>query len=300
MAEQTLIDKIGSSTFWAIMVSIGLASLVLLGVWSYHNDSILGLALVIIFGLMTITGIIFSGFEVFSESSWGDSVTSFLAGFSIYMLITSSFRNGAYSLLSITPNNLLSSVIGEMPRYLSFIMNAILIPISEEIFWMFGVNFLSFSILRNIAKKQKWLDNFWLQLTITSLISGISFATFHVGKSSPVFILAAILFRATMAYLVFGDQKFDIIPYFTITTAFALGAHQGNNWGNFGWMSGWEIVNSNFWSWGWIIYLLGLSFIIGTINNISQKIFLGDTKQKTAGIVMGSFFLVILAIIIIL
>jgi len=268
MAKEDERFNIGGSAFWIFIILISLMGLSFLGIWSYQNNSIKGAIISFIFFAMIISGIVLSKFEVFNLGSWGENSLSFMIGFLIWIGVGSIF--GTQSILSVSENSLFSAIAGELPQLLEFLMTTFVIPISEELFWMVAIPFSLISIM-NLMAKEKRLSIFgssWLQIFVIVLISGITFAAFHVGRLFIAFLIAAFLFRAAMVVLVYGDMKLDIFKPVRLVVAFALGAHIANNLNNYGLANGWILLTSNFWQIGWLIFAIFIIIFLSAINQI--------------------------------
>lgn len=261
-----LTDNPGGSIFWIIWTAVTLIGLVWLSIWSYHNDSIQGIALFAIFSIMILIGLIFSRMEVFRSGGWGENSLAFMVGLVMWLIIGGlSSNNAAFSFLSISTNELFAAISGEMPRLLEFVMNSFVIPLAEEMLWIIGIPFTMIWIFSLLGKKYKVFKNPWLQLILIALVSGITFAAFHVGKLFLAFLIAAFIFRSIMIFGVIGDMKLDLIPGIKVLPAFALGAHIGNNWAAFGFVDGWRVMSAE----PVILFIVGgllLAVLLGSLN----------------------------------
>lgn len=220
--------NIGGSIFWILLVFLSLTWLSYLGIWSFQNNSIKGVVISTIFFAMIISGIVLSKFEIFNTGNWRENALSFSAGFGLWALISGSF--GTQSLLSVSQNHLFASISGELPQFIDVLMNGIVVPIAEEIFWMFAIPYALISIMNSLGKKYSFFENHYLQLIIVAIIAGLSFAFFHVGKTAfTYFVISAIIFRVIMIFAIFGDKKLDWLKKFNLVSAFAVGGHIANN-----------------------------------------------------------------------
>lgn len=268
MAEEKFNFNIGGSAFWVLIILISILGLSFLGIWSYQNNSVKGAIISFIFFAMIVTGIVLSKFEIFNLGTWGENSLSFTIGFLIWLFIGIFF--GTQSILSVSENALFAAIAGELPQLTEFLMNAFVIPISEELFWMVAIPFSIITIM-NITAKNKTLsffENSWFQIFVIVLVSGITFAAFHVGKLFVAFLIAAFLFRASMVVLVYGDMKLDILKPIRLIVSFALGAHIGNNLINYGLRKSWILLTTNFWAIGWIVFALFFIIFLSAINQI--------------------------------
>jgi len=219
--------NIGGSAFWIILILIALIGLSYLMIWSFHNDSIKGIVVSVIFVTLIISGILLSRFKIFDLASWGDNAISFVIGFCVWAVLGAVF--GAQSILSVGTNNLLATIASELPQLMETVLNVFIIPISEEIFWMVGIPFSIITIMNIIGKKYDFFKNLFFQMFIVILISSVTFAIFHVGKFFITFIIAAMIFRTVMLVLVFGEYNWDILKGVNLVAGFSVGAHIANN-----------------------------------------------------------------------
>jgi len=219
--------NIGGSAFWIILILIALVGLSYLMIWSFHNDSIKGIVVSVIFVTLILSGIILSRFKIFDLASWGDNAISFTIGFAVWGGMGAIF--GAQSILSVGTNNLLATIASELPVLMDTVLNVFIIPISEEIFWMIGIPFTIISLMNIIGKKFEICKNLFVQLFVVVAISATTFAIFHVGKFFIAFIIAAMIFRTIMLVAVFGDYNWDIIKGVNLVAGFSVGAHIANN-----------------------------------------------------------------------
>ena len=262
---------IGGSIFWVFIILVSLMGLSYLGIWAYQNDSVKGATISFIFFAMIITGIVLSKFEIFNIGTWSENCLSFTLGFGIWMAF--GLFMGTQSVLSVSQNQYFSAISSELPQLLDFLTTIFVIPISEELFWMIAIPFSLFTIFNLLGKKYPIFSNNILQIFLISIVSGVTFAAFHVGKLIINFLLAAYIFRTIMIVLVYGDQKYDIIKKINLVVAFSLGAHIGNNLINYGFVKGNLILFDNFAAVGWMIYLLFLVIFISGFNKLLEIIF---------------------------
>jgi hypothetical protein len=269
--DETRFD-IGSSVFWLILIPLGLIGLVYLSVWSFFNESLQGFIISTIFSIMIISGIIFSSNKIFSEGNWSVNCFSFTLGFIIYGFLGWYFTS--QSILSIGSNFLLQNIAGELPQFAEFLTTVFTTPLAEELFWMIVIVNTIVLIMDAIAKNKslKIAKNKYLQMIVIIIISGTSFAIFHVGKLVMVFFVAAFIFRMLQVILVWGDKNFDIVKGVSIGLAFSVGSHIGNNFANYGFSRGITLLNQYFLQFGWIIYLMGALIFLTGINFALEKI----------------------------
>jgi len=274
MAE-TATKDLGGSIFWILIIMLSLGGLTFLALWAYFNNSVKGAIMAFIFFAMVVSGILLSKFEIFNAGTWSQSCFAFVLGNILWLIIGGSKQSVAsLSLLSVSKNSLLATIASELPEILEFVMNAFVIPIAEETFWLIGIPFATITML-NVASKGKvfgidlsFLKNIIVQIIIIALITGISFAGFHIGKLFIAFLIAAFIFRTIMIVLVVGDTKFGLIPGLSLVPAFAIGAHIGNNWGSEGFVRGISLLAGNFWPIGLIVFVLLAAIYLSALNQI--------------------------------
>jgi hypothetical protein len=267
---------LANSPFYILLIFMVILGLSYLGIWSYINNSVKGAIIFSIFFALTITGVIFSFlYDTIEKSSWTNNCNLFLAGFLIWSLL-GLYGGQAKSILSVSTNNLLSSISGEIPQLIDFLSTVFVVPIAEEIFWMITIPFSVITIL-DIASKGKtrnfdlkFFGNKWFQLVIIMFISAWTFAEFHVGKQALTFIIAAMIFRGTQIFLVFGDRFFDLFKWVSMALSFSVGAHIGNNWASYGLLKGINLLNNNMFPVGIIIYGFFIICILTTLNWIGE------------------------------
>lgn len=255
--------KLGGSFFWTVLLSISIIGLFYLSVWSYNNNNAQGNALALIMALFIILGIILSKFEVFGLGNWVESSNSFLIGFIIWTILGVSV--GTQSIFSLTSDNIFSSLASQLPLLTEFITTAIVIPIAEEAFWIVAIPFVLISLFGVLGDRFKIFKSKILLVAVMILITGYTFAVFHVSKQFFGFLVAAFLFRSIMVFGVYGSAYSQGIfgTSIRLLPAFAVGAHIGNNWANFGFTRGLSILTENFFPIGLIVYLFFFA-IIGT------------------------------------
>jgi len=245
--------NIGGSIFWISMILISLVGLMYLLIWSFHNNSVKGAVVSLIFFGMIVSGILLSRLKVFDMASWGDNSLSFTFGFFVWTVFGKLF--GKQSVLSVTQNHLLATIAAELPQFIEFIFDNFIIPISEELFWMIGIPFALLSIMRQVGKKWSLFENEIFQIVILVLVGAASFAVFHVGKAHIAFMIGAILFRTIMIVLIYGEYQFDLLKGVNLVAGFSVGAHIANNLTDTGFAKAWIILKSE-----WVVAVIILAF----------------------------------------
>lgn len=262
--------NIGGSIFWISMILISLMGLMYLLIWSFHNNSVKGAVISLIFFGMIVSGILLSRLKVFDMASWGDNSLSFTLGFFMWVVLGKIF--GQQSVLSVSKNYLLSTIAAELPQFIEFIVDNFIVPISEELFWMVGIPFALITIMKQIGKRFKLFDNVFFQTIIIILVCSTTFAIFHVGKAHTAFMIGAIIFRTIMIVLIYGEYQFNLLKGVNLVAGFSIGAHIANNLLDTGFGKAWIILKSE-----WIVAIIiltvfGLIFI-SAIERILKFIF---------------------------
>jgi hypothetical protein len=272
MAESPQND-LGSSAFWILVTVLFGSGLIYLGIYSLQNDLLRGAIITLVIALLVLGSWILSKGAAFSSGGWGDNALAFTAGFIPWVFIAQQQN----SVLSISENGLFASISGELPASIDFIIGSFVVPIAEEMFWMFGLPVSLLALLTIASKRFPVLKNFVLQLLIITIIGALSFAFFHVAQSTfTAFIIAAIIFRTIMLVAVLGDSARNIIPFIALTPAFALGAHIGNNWGNYGFVDGLNVLFST----GFVgVAIIGILLVVflSALNKIGENLARGGT-----------------------
>jgi len=255
-----------ASIFWVGAYAISLVGLIWIAIWSFFNNSVTGAIIAFIFFMMLISSAVLSRRTLFQTGTWKQNATSFTLGFLIWVFIGSQPQ----SILSVAENNLFSTISSQLPQLLEFIMNSFVIPIAEEALWIIALPDVLHFLMNQIStnKQLSFFKNKFLQLFVIAGIGAFTFAYFHVGNIGFLsFIIAAMLFRTIMIFFVVGDQSFNAIPFVTVVPAFAVGAHIGNNWAQFGFMKGVNILIQNF-QIGWLIFGILIIIFLSAIDNI--------------------------------
>lgn len=244
---------------------LALVSFIYLSIWGFHNDNLRAVTISFIFISMILSAIAISRDKIFDmASTWGQSCFWFTVGFFFYMTLTFiTTGRSSYSIFQLQGNELFASISGSLPIFWEFFINAVTIPIAEEMLWLFGLPIVLFWMLDKIGGVYKVSNQGWfkiLSIFIVILVGGITFAIFHVGKFFIAFIISAIIFRTINTIMVWGEDKENIIPYISIVPAFAIGTHMGNNWSGVGFFKGLNIMITaegylSLFGWFFVIFL---------------------------------------------
>ena len=127
-------------------------------------------------------------------------------------------------------------------------------------------------LMNIIGKKYAFFKNPVFQIVVIIILTGVTFAFFHVGKLFLSFLVAAFIFRAIQVFFIIGDAKLNFLPFITLLPAFAVGSHIGNNMGAFGIAETVQLLNTNFVSVGWIVYALLIVLFISAFNQVGVGI----------------------------
>jgi hypothetical protein len=273
-AEST--SNIGKSIFFLMSSILAIGGLIFLMIEAFHSNNIQEAIIALIFISMILAGILLAlatqNFDILNFGTFGSATLSFVFGAIIWLFIG---KFGAGSVLSVSNNALFSQISSQLPINLEFVLQTFVIPFAEEMFWMIGIPVVLISICILIGKSGKnWFTNlfgqFWFQIVLTSIIAGVTFAIFHVGKYIVSFIIAAILFRVILTSAVFASKDYGLLAKVgALAVSFSFGSHVGNNWANFGFNNGLNLMFQNFSNIGWIVLAFLLIIIFGAIYQIS-------------------------------
>ena len=267
--------NIGGSIFWILMVLLSLSGLTYLLIWSFHNDSVRGVVVSVIFTTLIIAGILLSRMKIFDFYSWGDNALSFTIGFFAWLGLGSLF--GQQSVLSVSENHLFAAIAADLPQLVEVILNVFIIPIAEEIFWMVGIPFALISIMNQLSKNYPIWKNLYLQMFVIIVIASTTFAIFHVGRMFIGFIIAAMVFRTIMVVLIYGDHKFDMIKGINLVVGFAIGAHIANNLIHTGIEKTWLVLQTNTTVFAIVLIFFAVMFL-SALNTV-LRFMLGKSKS---------------------
>lgn len=279
---QDITKSLGTSGFWIILVFGALMGLAYLGVWSYNNNSIGGIAVSMILFSMIIIGVILSKLEIFSWGSWNANCISFVVGLVTFIIVGSMSYQSRQPLFSITANPLLETIASKLPLFFEFVITVFVTPIAEELFWLVAIPIVTITLMNLAGAKYSFFRNIWFQLLVVTGISGITFALFHVGVTLFAALVAAFIFRAIMIVSVYGEMKLNIFPHIALVGSFAVGSHIGNNWGVFGLYNGLGLLISNDSNQivGWLILAFLIIVFLTTLNALAQVFFRNKSPIK--------------------
>ena len=233
VSNQSVNFDLGGSIFWMLMILISLVSLVYFALWSYHNESIKGAVISVVYFMMIVSGVLLSKFEIFNFGSWSSDSLSFVIAFIPYFFVgMKAATNSTLAILSLERSYLFSTIVSELPTHIEYVLDMFLIPIAEDVFWVVGLPFVLFTVFEQFGKMWKPFDNKVIHFILVLLICGVSFAGFHIGRSVFSYLVAAFIFRTFTIGIVYADIMFDVFKNFRLVAAASLGAHIGNNIGS--------------------------------------------------------------------
>lgn len=272
---KSVVENTGGVIFWLSILLLSLGGALYLAIWAFFAENSPVSIISQIFLIMMLIGIVsvilavmFKGIDFISSGTFSENALSFTLGFIIWSSIVSFAGGSQNSILSVGQNNLFASIASQLPQSIEFLFNTFIIPVAEESFWIIAIPFVVILIMDYIGNSFSIAKNPVIQIITVAVIGGLTFAVFHVGKLFLAFIIAAIIFRSLIVVGVYGDLKLDIIPGIKLLPAFAVGAHIGNNWADYGLLNGIGMLNANFFTYGWIIYSALLIILIFSINQI--------------------------------
>lgn len=270
--------SIGSSAFWILMTLVSLSGLIYLMIQAFHQESIRLSVIAMIFAVIILSGIVLSRLQVFDLGGWRQNCLSFAIGFIFWGVLGTVLNSSGMSLI-LEKNYLFASVSSQLPLYTEFILNAFIIPIAEEMFWMVGLPFALISIMRTIGKEWEIFQNALVQMAVVITVASITFGVFHVGKLTFAFLLASMIFRTIMILTVYGDYYFNWIKFAPIVASFSIGSHIANNWLTEGWSNSFLILQTNLVVSGFIFLYLGIIFL-SAIEYVSKAIYKGVALEE--------------------
>lgn len=259
----------GASAFWVSAYILSLVSLIWIGVWSYFNNNLRGAIIAMIFLMMLLASAVLSRNTLYQSGSFRQSATSFTFGFVLWSFLANNNQ------LSVSSNHLFSSIAGELPEMLEFMVNTFLVPIAEESLWMIAIPDTLAFLMDEAAKAKRFsfFGNKVFQLVVIAVVASVTFALFHVGNLAfASFIIAAIIFRVAMIFFVVGDQLWDVVPALNNVPAFAVGAHIANNLVAFGFGNGVLLLWQNL-AVGWIIFAVFAILFLTAIDGLLAWVF---------------------------
>ncbi|MCK5023465.1 MAG: hypothetical protein KAS04_04805 [Candidatus Aenigmarchaeota archaeon] len=281
MSDYQLDLKNSGAQWWILLFLVSVIGLFYIAVKGLDTENVRMMAVALIFGFMLLASYVVIGRQLFAEkSSFSQMSISFLAGFVLWAVFKAGASYQSLSILSaltISPQNMLSSVGQQMPPIWNYFINVITAPIVEELFFLIAAPVLLFSLLMTffmkLTKENKLLSKV-LSLIAIIVILSVVFRIFHVGSMETGlfsrFGIAAMFFRAVQIALLWGDSMFDAIPGTKMLAGFGIGAHMANNFiemGGFSTVFTLLITDPA----GWIIMLFLSSMIIVPLVSLFSK-----------------------------
>jgi len=266
------------SVFLLVLLFYGFISFLYLAIKSIVvSNSVLGSIIAVTFMIMMIVSLIFTGKQIMGEEK--DLVSStfgFFGGLILVFVIAGLSK----VMLLLNRQSLMSLISSQLSAAEDFRLNAISVPVAEELLWLITIPMFVILLLNAASqwKRLEWLENKWVQLIVVILVSGLSFALFHVGqirggfvdKATLTFLVSAFVFRAVLLILV-SEPGEKAVKWLDVTTMAAIGAHIGNNWATYafgtpttvgmGFMGTISLLTQDFWG---ILFLLILA-VFGSI-----------------------------------
>jgi len=231
------IESLGGSLFWILAITSCLFTLGALAVWAFHSSNIQGGLVAMIAFFVLVTGILLSKGAPFDSGTWSENSLSFILFFFLYLPIGIAVKanpNSIIAVFSVTGSGLLSVIATSLPGFLWWVLNQIIMPISEDVLIIFGIPAAVLSMLSVLAIKIPILGNKLVQLVIIGIVAAAMFALLHVAALVLPFIISAMVFTIIRIVAIFGDASFDWFKKIKLMAAGALGAHIGHNIGVYG------------------------------------------------------------------
>ncbi len=271
-------SKKTGSIFWWYFTIVSILTLGFLGIFAIQNESLYAGMISIVMSFMLIFSIIMSKGEMFRlKGSFRKNSFFFILGFISWgcLIVFKKINNNPNSVLNYivpTKNILFARISSNLPLKWIFIIDNIVNPFIEEMFWLIGLPvgiILLFDLLGNTINSLSFLKSSGAKFTAI-IIAGITFPLFHVGMSAVfAFLISAFIFRGILSILFWGDELFDLFDKITMLASAMVGMHMANNWVNFGFLKGIALLSTSFI--GWIILIGFLGLIVAGIDYFIEK-----------------------------
>jgi hypothetical protein len=274
-------EKQTGNAFWILFTLIAIVNLTYLAFWSFYNENLKGLAIAIILSILLIFTHIISRGEVFQlKGSFRKNAFWFTIGFIIWgaVIVGKRFAQTGtwiFSVLStVTPqsNVLFAEISQDLPTFWQFIIDNINNPFVEEAFWLIGLPYAViwlFDILSKEREHLEFLGNPVVKFLATIILCGVTFPIFHVRGLVIAFIMSALIFRTLIIVFYWGDELLDMFPDLKVIASFAVGMHMANNWVEYGFFKGIQVLSTNYY--GWFILAIFGTIILATIDYIIEQ-----------------------------
>ena len=295
MAEELLQTDNIPSIFWGTMTLFTALAMTYLALWGhiYEVDVAFESATVVL--TMLFVAVVLTFGEIFyAEKNIMESSEGFTVGFIVFFLMSTRFGT-EISLLSqvLSLDEFRDAAINESTAefWIYFLPNVIN-PIVEEMMWAVALPVFLILIMHGLAQASRQIpnplirtifaqfDNIIVQMGVLLIVLPFTFAFFHVGQtSSAMFIMAALIFRALLTVLWWGDLQWDLVPFIVVLPSFLVGAHMGNNMGVTATQEGitglFTLLTGHFIGWIWMfimffIFLIGFVGLFGHILKIKR------------------------------
>lgn len=247
MAEELMFDEELPSVFWGLMMLLMFSSLLYLSFLGYVQEGLNSpsFQVGILMLSLTIGSVVLSGGKIlFAEKNILYSAQGWLAGFLLFVGLGTF---GEASIISVTAS-VLETQLSQLSQaavnteFWSWYIPNIASPVVEEAFWAVGFPVGIILVMRAIAESAKQIndpylspmlkifDNVIFQMIVLVIVLSTTFAYFHIDQqASAIFIFAALLFRAILTVIWWGDMHYDLVPLLVIAPSFLVGSHMGNN-----------------------------------------------------------------------
>ena len=184
-------------------------------------------------------------FVMLQADDAGDLSIAFYLGFIGWISLLSLQGSKLFSTVALSiPTLPLSSTLSTSGQGLttaqSYFVNGMVAPPVEELFFGAGLpttilGVFSILIMAGIPYLTTVLKNDLVQIATLTLISSVTFATFHTGAEVfSGFWIFAFTFSAVLRGLIFGDVYENWVPSIALLGSFIMGAHTGNNFQRLG------------------------------------------------------------------
>lgn len=239
-----------TSPFWLIMVlQVFISGSYLMIKGTVVTDNIGLIFAAMIFMFLTLFGLKFLDHFKVVKSSFQMDCTSYVVGLLVVMAflgLTASAQSliapasvvadGSHvpAFLDMGNMAIMDLVTQNLNQFETMWLNTIGAPIAEEMGYTIGIPAIIALIFAGLAFSFPNLKSIFLnpyvQIITFLAICAPLFAYTHVGRQGIVTLfIQAMVFRALIILVVYGDMMLNLIPYATIVASFAIGYHTGYN-----------------------------------------------------------------------
>lgn len=158
---------------------------------------------------------------------------AFILGFGIwygFLSITSLVSNTQTIVLPVSV--VFNSVGSIVNPFWDMFINTVTAPICEELLFASALPLFIAFFLRSVGDALDWslLKMDLVFIAVSVAISAPIFAFFHLGMTAlTYFVISSIVFRTIIITTVWGDRKFNFLPFVEAYLIFAIGVHMANN-----------------------------------------------------------------------